>query len=905
MTCLRQIRAIRIAPNVYLLRTQTSFRDIPTILLMEKAYSVANLRRERLCKLKRKTMKLSTHPTVIFGTLSCCLLSLPSAAQQQNIDETATLERIVVQAQKTPQNLQAIPVAVTALSNEDLVQTASRDIFDLQNYVPAFAAFQSQSVTNSGFSIRGIGTSAQNFGFESSVGLYVDGVYRSRQNALINDLVDISALEILRGPQGTLFGKNTAAGAMTVTSVAPSHDGHNGFAEVMLGNDDLLRLSAASSFSLVDDVLALRFSGFTTQSDGFIQEEVSGQTLNNRNRSAIKAQVLYTPSDTISMRLIADYGELDERCCGALTYQNNLQANDVTGKFGTDALLSQPPFNATIYSKNQFFDYKTSLSQTPLSKMEDKGISLQVDVELDEKWDVVSISAYRAFDSLDTVDTDFSNADLLTATNDARQQSFSQELRLHFKSDALQAILGAYYFTQNLDLTFDTTTQSDFSSFFNAVGNELLPLANAINQLSNLSGGLIAPAAMPAPANTAFRHNADQEQDSIAVFAQTDWTITDAFTLTTGLRFTHEEKRIDGEYFEQGPEINGLPRAPALWPNVPLALQGLDAIGNALLSGNIPTSDALSTIAPFQQAGWGYFFLGSAAVLPRPALDARIEDDQLTGTLKLAYTPYENILTYTSVATGYKAGGTNTDRILPSLDPLFDAEKSRSVEIGIKHDFPQYGLRINAAAHYTHISDFQATTFTGSGFNLQNAGDIVIKGLEVETTWLITSNTELHINAARTLARFDEFEKGTCWVAYTWHTEIDDPGRQSPSTPFCSRKGDRVGFEPENTLAIMLNHHFSYESLLFAASVDYQYTGDVFLDDANDPYKYAGSYGLLNARLSMQIPQWDSEIIAWARNVFDEEYVARSGFDVPVQTGKIMAYPGAPKSVGVTFRKRF
>jgi len=355
-------------------------------------------------------------------------------AEQPSMHGVGELEHIIVQAQKTAQNLQDVPVAVTALSGQDLVETVSRDVFDLQNYVPAFGAFQNQSVTNSGFSIRGIGTSSQNFGFESSVGLYVDGVYRSRQNALINDLVDIESIEILRGPQGTLFGKNTAAGAMTLTTTLPSHDDRDGFAEAIIGNDNLIRLSAGSSFSLIDDVLTMRLSAFSSHSDGFIIDEKSGRTLNNRNRSAIKAQLLYSPSSDISVRLIADYGELDERCCGALTFQNNIQANEIPGKFGTDALLLQPPFSATIYGREDFYHYKTSLSQPPLSKMEDKGLSVQVDMALNSAWDLVSISAYRAFDSVDTVDTDFSDASLLTATNNARQQSFSQELRLHYTS---------------------------------------------------------------------------------------------------------------------------------------------------------------------------------------------------------------------------------------------------------------------------------------------------------------------------------------------------------------------------------------------------------------------------------------------------------------------------------------
>ena len=849
---------------------------------------------------------------ITYCLLTTLIFSASSVGAQASTDDGAqiqvankNLERIIVQAQKTSQNLQDVPVAVTALSGQDMADTVSRDMFDLQNYVPAFGAFQNQSVTNSGFSIRGIGTASQNFGFESSVGLYVDGVYRSRQNALISDLVDIESIEVLRGPQGTLFGKNTAAGAITVSTVAPSHGERNGFAEAIIGNDNLVRLSAGSSFSLIDDILAMRVSGFSSHGDGFITDEASGQTLNNRNRSAVKAQLLYTPTENVSVRLIADYGELDERCCGALTFQNNIQANDIAGKFGTDALLLQPPFNATIYGREDFYNYKTSLSQAPLSKMEDKGLSVQVDVALNNAWDLVSISAYRAFDSLDTVDTDFSDADLLTATNDARQQSFSQEVRLHYSSDDIRGLIGAYYYSQNLDLTFDTTTQDDFSVFFNAAAPDLLPLANAINELSEITSGFIAPAAVPAPSGTAFVHSANQEQDSIAVFSQIDWLLNRNFTLTTGLRHTREEKSIDGAYDERGPGIDGLSQNPAQWPNIGRAVQGLQDIAAALTVGQAPSAESLNAIAPFQQAGWGYFFLGSAAVMPRPDLNEQLDDSQLTGTVKLAYHPNVNTLTYASLATGYKAGGTNTDRILPSLSPLFDAEKSRSAEIGIKHDFKEHGIRVNAAAHYTQISDFQATTFTGTGFNLQNAGDIIVKGVELEATWLVTEITELHAVASRTLANFDEFKRGTCWVAYTWHTGIDDPGRANPSAPFCARDGDRVGFEPQNSLSLMLNHYFEVGNYPASASIDYQYTGDVFLDDANDPYKYSDDFSLFNIRLSFTIPQWDSEVIAWSRNVFDEEYVARSGFDVPVQTGKVMAYPGAPRSFGVTFRKSF
>ena len=158
---------------------------------------------------------------------------------------------------------------------------------------------------------------------------------------------------------------------------------------------------------------------------------------------------------------------------------------------------------------------------------------------------------------------------------------------------------------------------------------------------------------------------------------------------------------------------------------------------------------------------------------------------------------------------------------------------------------------------------------------------------------------------ARTLASFDRFEKGTCWVAYSWHTGIDDPGRPSADAPYCSRTGDRLGFEPETTVGINLEQTVNIGSYPLLLALDYQYTGDLYLDDSNDPYKHADSFELVNARLSLNVPQWDADVTLWARNLLDEEYIARNGFDVPVQSGKLMAYPGQPASYGLTLRKAF
>ena len=170
-------------------------------------------------------------------------------------------------------------------------------------------------------------------------------------------------------------------------------------------------------------------------------------------------------------------------------------------------------------------------------------------------------------------------------------------------------------------------------------------------------------------------------------------------------------------------------------------------IKTALLSGEAPASADLATIAPLQSPGWGLPFIGAVASY-RSDINEIYQDDQVTGTIKLSYQPDRDSLYYASYGTGYKSGGTNTDRITDGFNPLFEAETSKSFELGMKKDFREQNLRVNAAVHMTDVTDFQANTFTGTGFNLQNAGDITTSGLELEVTWVPTDALEVNFGYA-------------------------------------------------------------------------------------------------------------------------------------------------------------
>jgi outer membrane receptor protein involved in Fe transport len=336
-----------------------------------------------------------------------------------------------------------------------------------------------------------------------------------------------------------------------------------------------------------------------------------------------------------------------------------------------------------------------------------------------------------------------------------------------------------------------------------------------------------------------------------------------------------------------------------------LAGAALGNIGAALLSGQAPTAADLEAIRPFQTIGWGFNALG-ATTAARPNIVESIADDQITGTLKLSWQPNRDTLVYGSYGTGYKSGGTNTDRIANGFAPLFDAETSESFELGIKKDFRDYDLRINAAAHYTTVEDFQANTFTGNGFNLQNAGDYEISGFEVEATWLPMDTVEVNFAWAFVNAEYKTFKGGNCYVAYTWHTGIDDPGRQNATDQFCDRSGDRPGGEPEHYAVISVKKDFETADGVYSyVQGDFSHTSEIILDGSNDPFAIQDGYNVVNLRFFINFEDADTDIVVWARNLLDEEYINRTNFNAPLQTGKLNAYMSEPATFGVTVKKRF
>ncbi|MDX1506840.1 MAG: TonB-dependent receptor plug domain-containing protein, partial [Woeseiaceae bacterium] len=291
-------------------------------------------------------MKLTIKSVALAGAIAVAVPLTPALGQNSE----PVLEEIIVTIKGRESSQMTVPVALTSVTGADIDESGIRDMFELQQNVPSLIVGQSQSTTTSNFAIRSVGSTSNNFGVESSVGLYVDDVYRSRQSSMINELIDVASVDVLRGPQGTLFGKNTAAGAISIRTLRPG-DGRS-FVELSAGDYGFGRIAAAGDFALTDTT-GFRATVFASQRDGYVDDiNFGSDKLNDRDRQGFRLQLANTDrGSTFDWRIIADYAQIDEVCCVALSRVDNLYSRaSLSGvpQPGTDALLLA--FGGTVFT---------------------------------------------------------------------------------------------------------------------------------------------------------------------------------------------------------------------------------------------------------------------------------------------------------------------------------------------------------------------------------------------------------------------------------------------------------------------------------------------------------------------------------------------------------------------------
>jgi len=804
------------------------------------------------------------------------------------------LEEIVVTSTKRETTLQDIPVAVTVVSGEELEQTQILDLLDLQTVVPSLRVTQLQTSTQTNFLIRGFGNGANNPGIESSVGVFVDGVYRSRSASQIGDLIDIERVEVVRGPQSTLFGQNASAGVISIVTRLPD-DELNGTVDVSLGNYDG-RLIRGRVSGPLGDRTAYSLTGSINQRDGYFEELSSGSEINDRDRWDLRGQLLFDLSDNLSMRFIADTSRIDEACCGVVNLLNG----------PTGALIQAVGGN--IYTGDPF-DRQGYLDSKPVNEVDNDGVSMHIDWDAGAV-DIQSITALRQQQARFSYDADFTSAELVPDNTNLQQiDTLTQEFRISGDGNgSLAWLLGAYFLTE--DVSYDS--RIPYGAQMRAYMNGLIGAQTGDpTLLASLEALLGLPAGtFFAPGQGSFV-DTDQAMDSYSLFGQMDWTIGDRTTLTLGLAYTSNDKDItltqsNTDVFSSLNFVDigfagafstltgGLPPTPENIAGNPVAAATADFISVTPCSATNPPPACNTALAlyPLQ-------FLH-----PVVPFQSQGDDSETTYTIRLSYDVSDTMSVYGGIATGFKATSWNLSRdskpfapAQPDRSPLggyanpyygrygtryAGPEESTALEVGLKAKWER--AVVNLAVFDQEIKGFQSNIFTGTGFSLSNAGKQSTDGLEVDVVLRPSDRWDLMFSGLFMDPVYDSF--------------IDAPGPDGPT--------DLSGVAPaglhEQSVSLGFAHYWSIGRHDGFVRADYLYESRVQVVDNIPADIAAREVGTLNASVGMTLDEW--EVRLWGRNLNDDDYLI-SAFPSVAQPGSVSGYTNAPRTLGVSLRRDF
>lgn len=839
----------------------------------------------------------------------------------------AQSDEIVVTATKRAQSLQEVPIAVSVVSDETIEKAQIQDILDLQFSVPSLRVSQLQNSSQTTFLIRGFGNGANNPGIEPAVGVFIDGVYRSRSAAAILDLPVLERVEVLRGPQSTLFGKNTSAGAISITTKEPEFE-LGGNVEASYGNFDQVLFSGTLT-GPISDTLAFRVSGSINQRDGYYTNVVTGDDTNERDRWSTRAELLFQPTDALSFRLTGDYNKIDEECCGAIQLFNGpaTLAIGAPVPFGLGGVIDVAGDDA----------YELAFNTAPSNKLTGKGLSLQGD------WDfggaqLTSITAYREQSDNTQTDADFSSADIITNPQERLYETFTQEIRLTSTGDnTIDWLLGAFYFDENVEFSRDVINGTQTRAFIDGV------LAGG--GISGLESALGLPAGTFLQPGAGYFGEYEMDNKSYSIYGQVDIHLTDRLTLSGGASWIKDKKDYTLNDVNTEPfygvdlvqvgfggafsTITMLPPTPAniaALAGSPLPLAALapgivinPATGTPFAPGDVSTIGTVAGAIGATPCDAGNpallcnsaLALGALQFLPVPVNvpnpgdpldDGRLRDDKITYTARIAYDLTDSLNAYFSYSTGWKAGAVNLSSDSSPPDPATgfgreaNPEDVELFELGLKASFDRGYL--NIAVFDQTIEGFQSNLFIGTGFVLANAEEQSVRGFEVEGAYAPIDALQLTAGLTYLDPEYDSFPNAPC----SSFSGFDIPECAGGADTF-----DGSGLTPagisEWSVSTSATYTHDFEGGQGYLRAEYLYESDTQVVE-NVPAEYASrEVNVLNLSLGVE---WENgfEIMGWARNVTDDRYLL-SAFPTVIQPGSFSGYLSPPRTYGVTVRKSF
>ena len=816
---------------------------------------------------------------------------------------------------------------VTVATEQLLEDTGVRDIRDMAILTPGLTVTATSSEASVTARIRGIGTVGDNPGLESSVGVVIDGVYRPRNGVGFGDLGDIQRIEVLKGPQGTLFGKNTSAGVINIITEAPSFTpGFN--AELTVGNYGAMAASGSVTGPL-SDTLAFRLYAGRRLRSGFMDIDTGDGPRpetddNNQDFGTVRGQLLWLPNDNTSVRVIADYSGRDEYCCVGTQIRTGPTYPFVDAlSNGTGQRPPAPGFGLLPFSRTAYANRSTG------QDVEDMGISVEANIDMPSLFGgstLTSITSWRDWEFVNGQDADFTGADIAYRLEDGEfgfgVDNLTQEFRLAGQTDRLDWLVGLFVTAENIDRADSFYLGADYGPMLSFQLSAALNAAVPAFPVSpgiigcftrpgttspQIQGCLATGGAMPPPsplaatglalpAGQSVRDNYEQRSDSFAIFTNNTFAVTEQFDVTVGLRYTLDDKSLRGLQTNPTGGASGTCAA---------GLANQAAIAGAIGAANAPLILGRLCLP------WSNPFYNNRTISEKES------DGELSGTVKGSFRFTPEAMLYASYARGYKSFGYNLDRVQTGITPnaslLFPSEVVDSYELGAKLTLLDRTLLLNATYFDQRFENFQLNTFLGTSFVVESIPELVSRGVDADMLWFTPiEGLSLQGGVTWTDAEYGEFTAA----------DLANPGNfpQLSLLP-----GARASFAPEwsGTLSINFDRNIG-DNLRTGFSLSGKYMSDYNTGSDLLPFKQQDAFTTLNGRFMVGSAdeRWTAEF--WVQNLTDEEYIQvaynaflqGSAFQSTVQPNGTYynpaldsqtydAFLGAPRTYGATLRYKY
>ena len=694
-----------------------------------------------VCKAGRKMLTVAILAALASAPMQAALAQDAATQADETTaegDET-TLSSIVVTAQKREEQLQNVPISIIVASAQLLQDTGSRDIKELQLVVPGLTVTSTSNEALTTARIRGIGTVGDNTGLESSVGVVIDGVYRPRNGVGFGDLGELERIEVLKGPQGTVFGQEHHGRRDQRGHRAAQH-GHRVRRRTHRGQlRPVRRQRDAEPVERGErGVPALRGGPRARRLPrrGERQRPAHSDEDVTQDFYSFRAQMLFEPSESVDINFAADFTERNEECCAGVTLIRGPTAAIVDALAPDSGVVAvADPFDRVAYS-----------NRGTESEIDDSGLSAEVNwitPWLNEAT-LTSITAYRDWQTINGADLDYSTADIWYRNFGPDQASdgfrtWTQEFRFTGSTERFDWMGGLFYANEDLARNGQTLLGSGYEPYLSTALLGRIAGGFPPGTVNTANAATFFSQATGLPYGTGFVGDAaddryDQNSKSLAFFTNNTWHATDALDLTLGLRYTSEEKEVDSRFRDP----NGALGCSA-------ALANPARVGAALAARGVPVGAlgaTVPTVIGFMCLPW------ANPLFANRNTHQELDEDEWSGTLKAAYRWNDTVMTYLSGARGYKAGGFNLDRvqssngttsggsgILPVTDTSFPGEFVDSYELGAKTTWLDGNLLLNGALFWQDYEDFQLNSFLGTTFVVRSVPEVTSKGVDVDLQW--------------------------------------------------------------------------------------------------------------------------------------------------------------------------